>query len=119
MLTAFHQARHISIRAKVDSLSFTSLTECTSCLPRIQTFFDNLYTVFINETSQDVGARQCRYIYEWCVIGMGWHFFVSLFFNLTYSTTVQNSGGSLPQTLSLLNQTLRYIGMCTDVYCVG
>ena len=57
-----HQAKHISIRAKVDSLLFTSLTECTSCLPRIQTFFDNLYTVFINETSQDVGARQCRYV---------------------------------------------------------
>ena len=51
---------------------------------------------------------------KWCVIGMGWHF-PSLVFNLTYSTTVQNSGGALPQTLSLLNQTLRYIGMRTDV----
>ena len=37
-------------------------SECTSCLPRIQTFFDNLHTVFINETSRDVGARQCRYV---------------------------------------------------------
>ena len=115
VLTVFHQAKHISIRAKVDSLLFISLTECISCLPRIQTFFDNLYTVFINETSQDVGARQCRYVYEMVRDWNGLAFSESVF-KLTYSTTVQNSGGALPQTLSLLNQTLRYVGLRADVY---
>ena len=38
---------------------------------------------------------------KWCVIGMGWHF-PSLVFNLTYSTTVQNSGGALPQLSDIL-----------------
>ena len=53
---------------------------------------------------------------KWGVIGMGRHF-PSLVFNLTYSTTVPSSGGALPQTPSLLNQTLRYINnnMRTDV----